>query len=85
MKTLFFVTFQIQTIDLLRFHGLIVQKMPEKFIYTKQVRYLCLVNHISVGTLSLAFNLVSLGSYFISLSNDVSFVRMMHLLDEHHI
>lgn len=46
------------------------------------VAMLCLVYHTSVVTLSLQQNLLSLGASFISLSNNIPFVR--HSLDELH-
>lgn len=39
-----------------------------------------LVDHISVVSLSLALHLVSLECFFISPSDDVRLVRIMHLL-----
>lgn len=52
----------------------------------KKIETLCLVDLISVVTSSLALNLASLESLFISLSreSDVPFVRIIHLLDEQH-
>lgn len=43
---------------------------------------LCLVDDVSVVTVSLAVNLISLESVLVSLSSGVPFVRILQLLDE---
>lgn len=49
----------------------------------KKFGTLCLVDPLL--SLSLALNLVSLESFFVSLSDDVPFSKLMHLSDDHHI
>lgn len=49
------------------------------------VKVWCLIDHPSVVTSSLAPNLVSLESFFISLSNDVPFVSIVPFLEEQRI
>lgn len=56
--------------------GLQELQSPRKLLKNWNLR---LVGHISVVTLSVALNLVSLKSLCISLSNDVPFVTIMHL------
>lgn len=55
------------------------------FFFSKKFGTSRLVAHISVVTSSSAPNLLWLESLFVPLSNDIPFVRMMHLWDDQHL
>lgn len=58
------------------------QKKTPTYKLIEKIGTLCLVGHIYVVTSSLALNLGSLENLFISLSDDVPFVRIGHFWDD---